>query len=159
MTAAPVTPIVLTRSYRATVEQLAELFTTKDGFESWWGPDGFRVEVHALEARTGGRLHYDMIADAADKVAAMKSMGQPISHGTTATFSVFDPPRRLELTHVVDVVAGVTPYESRVLVEFLQEGAIARMTITLWPMHDPMWTEMALAGWTSQLTKLDGRWA
>ena len=35
----------------AKVEELWELWTTKQGFESWWGPDGFRVKVHALEAR------------------------------------------------------------------------------------------------------------
>lgn len=32
------------------------------GFESWSGPQGFRAEVHELDARVGGILRYDMIA-------------------------------------------------------------------------------------------------
>jgi uncharacterized protein YndB with AHSA1/START domain len=29
---------VIERTYRATVQELWELWTTKEGFESWWGP-------------------------------------------------------------------------------------------------------------------------
>ena len=72
--------VVIERTYRAKVTELWELWTTKQGFESWWGPDGFRVEVHALEARLGGTLHYDMIADSPEMIAAMKRMGRPTSH-------------------------------------------------------------------------------
>ena len=61
---APQAAVVIERTYRASVEALWSLWTTKAGFESWWGPEGFRVEVHALEARPGGVLEYDMIADA-----------------------------------------------------------------------------------------------
>ena len=46
--------------------------------------DGFRVEVHALEARLGGTLHYDMIADSPEMIAAMKQMGRPTSHEARA---------------------------------------------------------------------------
>ncbi len=68
--------MVIERTYRARPEELWELWTTKEGFESWWGPEGFRVEVHTLEARVGGTLHYDMIADAPEQIEAMKQMGQ-----------------------------------------------------------------------------------
>ena len=30
---------VIERNYRAGVEELWELWTTKEGFESWWGPE------------------------------------------------------------------------------------------------------------------------
>jgi len=46
--------IVLERTLRAPIEEIWSLWTTKDGFESWWGPEGFRVEVHQLDARAGG---------------------------------------------------------------------------------------------------------
>src|SRR6185503_2247611 len=69
--------VVIERTYRARDEELWRLWTTKEGFESWWGPEGFRVEVHAIEAQAGGRLHYDMIADAPEQIAAMKQMGHP----------------------------------------------------------------------------------
>jgi uncharacterized protein YndB with AHSA1/START domain len=63
--------VVLERTYRARVEELWALWTTKEGFESRWGPEGFRVEVHKLEPKVAGALDYDMIADAPEQVAAM----------------------------------------------------------------------------------------
>ena len=50
--------VVFERTYRASVDELWALWTSKDGFESWWGPKGFRVEVHELEPREGGTLVY-----------------------------------------------------------------------------------------------------
>lgn len=151
--------VVLERSYEARVEELWELWTTKQGFESWWGPDGFRVEVHALEPRVGGLLHYDMIADAPEQVAAMKAMGQPISHGTRGTFTVVEPHTRLAITHVIDFLPGVAPYESTARVEFQVAGPRVRMVITVDAMHDEQWTKMATMGWESQVGKLDQRFA
>ena len=62
--------IVLERSNRAPVAELWALWTTKDGFESWWGPEGFRIEVETIEARLGGALVYDMIAETPEALAA-----------------------------------------------------------------------------------------
>ncbi len=149
--------IVLERTYQARVEELWELWTTKDGFESWWGPQGFRVEVHALDARVGGALEYDMIADAPEQIAAMKRMGQPVSHSTRGTFSVLQPYERLALTHVIDFLPGVTPYHNTAVAEFFATGDSVRMVITLDRLHDEEWTRNATMGWTGQLTKLDRR--
>lgn len=104
--AAPQAVVVIERTYRARIEELWALWTTKAGFESWWGPEGFRVEVHVIEAREGGAVEYDMIADAPEAIAAMKAMGQPLSHGTRGTYAVFRPHERLRLVHVIDFVPG-----------------------------------------------------
>ena len=66
--------VVIERTYRASIEDVWALWTTKEGFESWWGPQGFRSEVHELDARVGGALRYDMIADTPEMVAAMKTV-------------------------------------------------------------------------------------
>lgn len=149
--------IVVERTYRAAVEELWDLWTTKDGFESWWGPEGFRVEVHALEARVGGLLHYDMIADSPEAIAGMKQMGSPLSHETRGTFTELTPHTRLAITHVIDFLPGVTPYEATMAVAFFPQGKSVRMVVTLDGMHDPEFTEMQKQGFTSQLTKLDER--
>src|SRR5579885_1399310 len=94
--------IVIERTYRAKVAELWELWTTKEGYESWWGHGGFSVEVHALDARTSGTLHYDMIADSPEMIAAMKQMGRPTSHEARARFSELRPHDRLAITTVVD---------------------------------------------------------
>lgn len=151
--------IIIERTYRATVEELWALWTTKEGFESWWGPEGFRVEVHELDARVGGTLRYDMIADAPEMVAAMKAMGQPVSHGTNGTFTELRRHERLAITHVIDFLPGVAAYDSTAVAELFPQGDHVRMVITLDPMHDAHWTSQATAGWASQLTKLDRRFA
>jgi len=155
--AAPQAVVVIARNYRAQVEELWTLWTTKDGFESWWGPEGFRVEVHILEARENGRLEYDMIADAPEAIAAMRGMGQPLSHGTRGSYAEIRPHERLKLVHVIDFVPGSTPYESVIEVDFSAAGDHARMVVTLHPHVDPKWTRMSAEGFGSQLTKLDRR--
>ena len=149
--------VIVERTYRARLEELWSLWTTKEGFESWWGPEGFRVEVHALELRLGGTLHYDMIADAPEMVAAMKQMGRPLSHETRGTFSELVPHVRLALTHIIDFLPGVKPYDSTMRVEFFPTGQNVRMVVTLEPMHSDEFTKMSSEGFTSQLKKLDAR--
>jgi uncharacterized protein YndB with AHSA1/START domain len=115
------------------------------------------VEVKALEAKLGGLLHYDMIADAPEMVAEMKKMGQPVSHETRGTFSEFKPHQRLALTHIIDFLPGVKPYDSTMVMELFPSGSSVRMVVTLTPMHNDQFTGMQVEGFTSQLTKLDKR--
>ena len=149
--------VVVERTYRARPEELWDLWTTKEGFESWWGPEGFRVDVHAIEPRVGGTLHYDMIADAPEQIEAMKQMGQPTSHETRGRFTEVRPLQRLAITHVIDFLPGVKPYESTMVVELFPSGDRVRMMVTLDPMHNEEFTKMSTEGFTSQLRKLDQR--
>ena len=149
--------VVIERTYRAQVEELWALWTTKAGFESWWGPQGFRVDVHVLEPRAGGALAYDMIADAPEAIAAMKRMGQPLSQPVRGSYTEFRPHERLNLVHMIDFVPGSEPYESLIEVAFSAIGDQARMVVTVHPHLDPHWTKMSVQGFNSQLTKLDKR--
>jgi len=156
-TSTPQAKVIIERTYRARLEELWDLWTTKAGFESWWGPEGFRVEVHTLEARVDGALVYDMIADAPEMVAAMKRMGQPISHHTHGRFAELERLTRLRLVHVIDFIAGLEPYESTIEVDFRATGDRTTMLVTLHPHRDPHWTKMSVEGFQSQLKKLDVR--
>jgi uncharacterized protein YndB with AHSA1/START domain len=151
--------IVVTRTYRAQIEDVWDLWTTKEGFESWWGPQGFRVEVHALDAHEGGELHYDMIADSPEMIAEMKAMGQPTSHPTHSSFTEVRPHARIVLTNVIDFLPGVATYESVIEVDFSVVDDSVRMVVTLDALHSEEFTRMQEEGFTSQLTKLDGRFA
>lgn len=149
--------VVIERTYRARVEELWELWTTREGFESWWGPEGFRVEVHAIEPRVGGTLHYDMIADSPEMVQAMKAMGQPTRTATRGRFTELVPLESLAISHVIDFLPGVAPYENTIRVQLFASGPDVRMVVTLQPHPDPRMTGMAVDGFTSQLGKLDRR--
>lgn len=149
--------IVIERTYRASVEDMWDLWTTKKGFESWWGPQGFRVEVREIDARLDGALHYEMIADSPEMVAAMKQAGQPLSHPTRSRFAEIVPRSRLVLRNVIDFLPGVTPYENDIAVEFFPSGDRVRMVVTMSPLHNEQFTKMQREGFGSQLTKLDQR--
>ena len=149
--------VVIERSYRASLQDVWDLWTTKDGFESWWGPVGFRADVAELDARVGGKLRYDMVASTPEMVAEMKKQGQSASHPVTAYFVELVPAQRLVIENVIDFLPGVPPYKSKITVELFDERGRVRMVVTLHGMHSPEFSQMQQEGFTSQLTKLDKR--
>ncbi len=151
--------VVIERTYRAAIEDVWDLWTTKEGFESWWGPQGFRSEVRELDARVGGVLRYEMIADSPEMIDAMKKMGRPPSHAAHARFTEVKPHSRLVITNVIDFIPGVAVYESQIAVDLSSAGDSVRMLVTLDTMHSDDFTRMQKEGFTSQLTKLDARFA
>ena len=98
-----------------------------------------------------------MIADTPEMIEVMKQRGRPSSHATRARFSEIRRQERLAITHVIDFLPGVKPYESSIVVEFFPSGESVRMVVTLDPMHDEEFTKMSTMGFTSQLSKLDKR--
>jgi uncharacterized protein YndB with AHSA1/START domain len=149
--------IVIERTYRANIKDVWALWTTKAGFESWWGPQGFRADVQELDARTGGALRYDMVADTPEMIATMKQMGHPPSHATRSRYTEVKPHTRLVLTNVIDFLPGVATYESHITVDFVSTGDTVRMVVTLDAMHNDEFTKMQEEGFSSQLAKLDKR--
>jgi uncharacterized protein YndB with AHSA1/START domain len=150
--------VVIERTYKASIQDIWDLWTTKDGFESWWGPVGFRADVHELDARVGGALRYDMVADTPETIAAMKEMGGP-SHKVGARFVELKPRQRLVIRNVMDFLPGVAAYEADICVDFIPAGDKVRMVVTLDALHSPEFSKMQKEGFTSQLTKLDKRFA
>jgi len=146
--------VVIERTYQATIKEVWALWTTKEGFESWWGPQGFRAAVQELDARAGGALLYTMIAETPEMIAAMKQMGQPTSQAVRSRFDELTPYSRLVVTHIIDFRPGVATYESNIAVDFSSAGDRVRMVVTLDGMHDDAFTKMQEEGFTSQLTKL-----
>jgi uncharacterized protein YndB with AHSA1/START domain len=151
--------LTIERTYKASLEDVWELWTTKEGFESWWGPQGFRADVHELDARAGGMLRYDMVAATPEMVAAMKESGQPPSHGVRSTFVELKARERLVLRSVIDFIPGVGAYDNDIVVDFSVVGDKVRMLVTLHTLHSEEFSQMQKEGFTSQLTKLDARFA
>jgi uncharacterized protein YndB with AHSA1/START domain len=148
---------VIERTYRTRVEELWALWTTKEGFESWWGAEGSRVEVQTIEAREGGMLQYDMIAVVPADVATRSKLGLAPANSVHARFTEFKPHRRLVLAHVMDFVPGVKAYEQAIAVDFFQSGDSVRMVTTIEPLHDEEFTRTSIRVFTSQLEILERR--
>jgi uncharacterized protein YndB with AHSA1/START domain len=143
------------RTFAASVEDVWTLWTTKDGIESWWGPEGFDVTVTALDLRPGGELVYLMTAAAPDQVAFMKRAGMPLSTKARVTYTEVSPPHRLTYEMLADFVPDVAPYRMATVVELQATADGAKLTVTFDAMHDDLWTERARAGHESQMRKLD----
>ncbi|HEX9097145.1 MAG TPA: SRPBCC domain-containing protein [Candidatus Dormibacteraeota bacterium] len=142
------------RTFIAALEEVWELWTTTDGIESWWGPDGFEVKVRKLDIRPGGELLYDMTAIAPDQIDFMKKAGMPLTTPSSITYTEVVPPKRLAFTQLADFIPNVKPYRVAMTVEFDATPAGVRMLLTLDAMHDEYWTKMAVMGWENELDKL-----
>jgi uncharacterized protein YndB with AHSA1/START domain len=92
--------ITIERTFDATVEDLWEMWTTKEGVEAWWGPDGFDVTVFELDVRPGGGLHYSMNARGPDQIAFMKKEKMPTSHAVRGRFTTVVPNERIAFIHI-----------------------------------------------------------
>jgi uncharacterized protein YndB with AHSA1/START domain len=44
---------VIDRNLRASVDKVWKMWTTKEGLEKWWGPEGFSSTVSHLDVRAG----------------------------------------------------------------------------------------------------------
>ena len=146
--------ITIERSFQAPVEEVWKLWTTKEGIESWWGPDGFEVKVRRLDFRLGGELLYAMIAIAPDQVEFLKKAGMPLTTESLVTYTDVVPLKRLAFTQMADFIPGVTPYAVATTVELETVPQGVRQLLTLDAMHDEYWTKMAVMGWENELDKL-----
>jgi uncharacterized protein YndB with AHSA1/START domain len=144
----------ITRRFRATLSDLWDLWTTKKGIESWWGPPGFAVTVQSIDLRPGGVLHYTMTAITPEMVVFMQSSGMPAATPAQATYSEVTPLRRLAYANLVDFIPGVAPYHTALAVDFESFGAEAEMRLTFQRMHDAEWSERQRMGWELELGKL-----
>jgi uncharacterized protein YndB with AHSA1/START domain len=146
--------IKMERTFRAPIEDVWALWTTADGIESWWGPDGFVTKVLGLDLRPGGELRYQMIATAAPQVEFLKRAGMPLVQEARLTYQEIDAPHRLTYVHIADFVPGVAPYDVASVLELSQVGADVTMKLTFQAMHDDEWTKRAAMGWEQQLGRL-----
>lgn len=146
--------IILERTYRATLADLWHLWTTKEGIEQWWGPDGFRVEVQHIDLRVGGELRYQMIADAPEMVAFMKANNMPPAQDAHLRYTEVARNERLAYLHAADFIPGVPAYDVATTVEFRAAGDAVHLVLSFDPMHDDVWSQRQKQGWESELGKL-----
>jgi uncharacterized protein YndB with AHSA1/START domain len=146
--------VTLERTFEASIQEVWDLWTTKDGIESWWGPDGFVVEVQTLDLRPGGELLYVTTAVGSDQIEFLRNLGMPAVVATRVRYTEVEPPRRLAYTTLADFIPGVAPYDAATFVDLDVVAGGVRMVLSQEAMHDEHWTHMAVMGWESELDKL-----
>jgi uncharacterized protein YndB with AHSA1/START domain len=146
--------LTLERTYRATIDEVWELWTTAKGIESWWGPDGFSVAVSELDLRPGGDLVYTMSAVEPEQMEYMTKAGMPLMTEQKITFTQVDPPRRLAYEDLADFIPGVEPYRVQTVIELSEVDDGVRLVMTFDAMHDDRWTRLAVMGRENNLERL-----
>jgi uncharacterized protein YndB with AHSA1/START domain len=147
--------ITIERTFKATVEEVWDMWTTKNGIESWWGPEGFVTEVRNIDLRPGGELDYNMVAVAPEQIEFLKKAGMAATTPSRVTYTEVVPFRRLAYRTRADFIPGVEPYEVMTTIELFPEADRVRMVMTFDAMHDEYWTNLAVMGWESELGKLE----
>lgn len=147
--------LTLERTFRAPIHEVWELWTTREGVESWWGPEGFAVSVQAMDLRPGGLLRYTMRATGAEQIEYMTKAGMPVTTENSRRIEEVDPPRRLVFKEMANFIPGVEPYEVETILELTEVGEQTRLVLTFEVMHDDRWTQLAKAGREMELAKLE----
>ncbi|PRD41111.1 SRPBCC domain-containing protein [Phyllobacterium phragmitis] len=143
------------RVYDAPVEDVWALWTTKEGLEEWFAPEGMRFEVSTLDLRVGGAFDHVMTAVGAEQVAYLANLERPRSVRVSGRFLEIERHRRLRIRFEMDFVPGVEPYPYDMLVEIHAEAGQVRMVLTADRHPDPEMTRGAIIGFTSQLQRFD----
>src|SRR2546428_10159713 len=146
--------IRIERNYHESANEVWELWTTSDGIESWWAPDGFRVEVRKLDLRPGGELIYAMTATAPEQVEFMQRAGMPLTTESRKTFTELAPPKRIAYLSLADFIPGVKPYEFLTVVDLQPSADGVRAVMTVDAMHDDEWAQRLVIGRENELDNL-----
>jgi len=146
--------IRLERTFATSPETIWRLWTTPAGIESWWSPDGFRVDVHQLDLEPGGQLIYAMTATAPEQIEFMKSAGMPLLTVSRKRFTEVKPTSRLAYVSRVDYVPDSEPYDHLTQVELQPADGHVRVVMTVEPMHDEVWTQRLVMGRENELDNL-----
>lgn len=142
------------RTFPAPVGRMWDLWTSKEGVESWWGPEGFTTRVRSLELRPGGAFEYEMTATGAEQVKALQEMGMPRTTQAHNVYAEVIPHRRLLLRTRVDFVPGAAPYDMYMAIDFRPVRNGTKIVVTSEKMHDPRFQELSRQGESEQFDKL-----
>jgi uncharacterized protein YndB with AHSA1/START domain len=131
--------VTLERVFRAPVEKVRGMWTTKQGLAKWYWPEPLVAKVVSLDLRVGGGF----------EIAA-----EGLSHTSRSTFTEIVPPRRLVMLARIDFIADTPPYDRTDVLELHPVPEGTRMTFTSTELHDPHWQRMSELGWNGSFDKL-----
>jgi uncharacterized protein YndB with AHSA1/START domain len=147
--------ITLEQTYAAAPEEIWRLWTTAEGIEAWWPPEGFTAEVHELDLRPWGELVYTFTATAEPQIEFMRSAGMPLATTARKRFTIVDPPHTIAYDSLIDFIPGMDSYWQSTTVELEREGDKTHVTMLMDPLHDEEWTQRLVAGRTNELENLE----
>jgi len=146
--------ITMMWTYRASPGELWDLWTTKDGLESWWGPEEFVMRTRKLELRPGGVFEYAITAMDVPQVEALTEAGIPITRISRLTFLELVPRKRISYKIGIDYIPEVKPYDVSTTIEFNPVDKAVKMLVAQEPMHSAEWTQTLALSLDKQFNRL-----
>jgi uncharacterized protein YndB with AHSA1/START domain len=151
----PGEPIKLEKVYKASPEKIWQLWTTPEGIQSWWAPEGFEVTVDKLDLKPGGELVYTMTAAAQPQIDFMQANGMPLANTSRKTFVELETNKKISYNSLVDFVPGKEPYNFLTVVTLEPIGDTTKVVMEMQPLHDEEWTGRLVAGRQNELNNLE----
>ncbi|MGI8723943.1 MAG: SRPBCC family protein [Methyloceanibacter sp.] len=148
-----VTEFVTSRSYAVPRDVMWMAWTEPDRFAQWWGPKGFKAELHKFEPRPGGICHYLLTSPQGQEM-----WGKFV-------YREIEPPRRLLfVSSFSDPEGNVTTHPMapdwplQTLTEVTFEEKDGKTTVTVhWTPIDP--TEKQRQTFEDGRKSMQGGWA
>lgn len=112
--------IVFARVLDASPEAVFDAWTDPSQITAWFGPEGMRIETHAIDLSEGGVWRFDMV------------VADGTRYGNRMTFLILDRPHRIEVEHGAD--RDDDPGRFRMLVTFDAQSD-GKTVLTLRQMH------------------------
>jgi uncharacterized protein YndB with AHSA1/START domain len=147
-------PTTVERTLRAPIEEVWELWTTREGIQSWWGTEGYAVKVRALDLRPGGLLEIESTATGPKQIEMALKFWMPVTVVLRFNYTEIDAPKVLAFRARVDYIQKVKPYDAVTKVELTPLGRATRLALTIGVMHDDTWNQRAVTNWEAQLAQL-----
>lgn len=127
------------RTFRAPIDKVWKMWTTKEGLEKWYWPEPLVARVRKLDFRVGGT--WEIAAEGLD-------------HTSRGTFTQIVPNQRIGMVVPIDFIPGVEGYDRADTIEFQEVPGGTKMIFTATRMHSDEWQMLANGGWGSSMDKL-----
>lgn len=135
--------------FDASVETLFEAWTDPEILGEWWGPEGIKITVTALDLRPGGAFVFEMHFEDGT-VSRMTGVYREISPPHRLVFEIVEN-CNTKLPPDVEPQIAPTP----VTVDFVSHGEQSEIVITQDGLV-PSFAELASWGWGGAMAKLKG---
>ncbi|HMN86305.1 MAG TPA: SRPBCC domain-containing protein [Bauldia sp.] len=135
--------LVIERVFRAPPEKVFAAWTDPVIFSRWFGPEGFAIREHSLDATVGGAWRAVMEPQSGKAVAA------------SGVYRQIAPPRRLVMTWAWDQEDGRRGHETLLDLTFEPDPAGTRMRLVQSLFQDKDVRDGHNGGWSSAFNKLD----
>ena len=143
--------LTIERELPASPDAVWSSWTTVEGLEAWWGPEGWTTTVRTLDVRPGGLWHFGMGPDGAPPEVWVRAIYSEVIHGSVLSYvEGFSD----------ETGADLDPESNAVTVEFfgLDRGRTRLVLRTRFASDERLEHIIALGfvgGWTGGLDRLD----